>query len=56
MRKFCTACGAENAVEANFCKSCGAKLSAPPPNASAGELPRQAVQIFLQDVLALECA
>ena len=59
---FCTKCGCQLSDDAVFCQQCGAKEQAAGSvdrtgrNSSAGnELDREALKIYLSDLLSLEC-
>lgn len=59
---FCTKCGCQLSDDAVFCQQCGAKVQAAASvdrtgrNSSAGnELDREALKIYLSDLLSLEC-
>lgn len=59
---FCSKCGAKLTDSAYFCQRCGAKVSTDRnlvlanQNGVSKELDREALKIYLRDVLALECA
>lgn len=59
---FCTKCGCQLSDDAVFCQQCGAKMQAAASvdrtvrNSPAGsELDREALKIYLSDLLSLEC-
>lgn len=52
---FCSKCGCQLNDEAVFCYKCGNKISVPVREAKEIELDREALQIYLYDILTLEC-
>ena len=59
---FCFKCGCQIADDAQFCSKCGTKLNVsieektPQTSLESKELDREAVKIYLSNVLALECS